>query len=88
MKQSKRITHQSKSIENPNVLDIKSVTIAHPKTSHKLCKTIRQGKKFSQVVDAAKDKHVDLLLIGKGEKNHYVLIKRFNTFMYYHTLNL
>ena len=25
-------------------MDIKSVTIEHPKTSHKLCKTIRPGK--------------------------------------------
>ena len=32
------------------------------------------------------DKHVDLLLIGEGEKKHYVLIKDFNTFMYDHTL--
>ena len=28
------------------------------------------------------DKHIDLLLIGEGEKKHYVLIKNFNTFMY------
>ena len=33
------------------------------------------------------DKHVDLLLIGEGEKKHYVLIKDFNTFMYDHTLH-
>ena len=33
------------------------------------------------------NKHVDLLLIGEGEKKHYVLIKDFNTFMYYHTLH-
>ena len=25
------------------------------------------------------DKHVDLLLIGEGEKKHYVFIKDFNT---------
>ena len=31
------------------------------------------------------DKHVYFLLIGEGEKNHYVLIKDFNTFMYDHT---
>ena len=28
--------------------------ILNPKTSHKLCKTIRQGKKVSQVVGAGK----------------------------------
>ena len=33
------------------------------------------------------DKHADLLLIGEGEKKHYVLIKDFNTFMYDHTLH-
>ena len=33
------------------------------------------------------DKHIDLLLIGEGEKKHYVLIKNFNTFMYDHTLH-
>ena len=33
------------------------------------------------------DKHVDLLLIGEGEKKHYVLIKDFNTFMNDYTLN-
>ena len=33
------------------------------------------------------DKHLDLLLIGEGEKKHYVLIKYFNTFMYDHTLH-
>ena len=38
----------------PNITDIKSVTIEHQKTSHKLSKTIKQGKKFSQVVGARK----------------------------------
>ena len=33
------------------------------------------------------DKHVDLLLIGEGEKTHYFLIKDLNTFMYGHTLH-
>ena len=33
------------------------------------------------------EKHVDLLLIGKQGKRHYVLIKGFNTFMYDHTLH-
>ena len=32
------------------------------------------------------NKHVDLLLIGEGEKKYYVFIKDFNTFMYEHTL--
>ena len=36
-------------IENQNIMDIKSVTAEHPKTSHKLFKTIRQAKKILQV---------------------------------------
>ena len=32
-------------------------------------------------------KHVKLLLIGKGEKKHYVLNKDFNTFIYHNTLH-
>ena len=32
------------------------------------------------------DKHVDLLLIGDGQKKHYVLIK-YNTLMYHHSLH-
>ena len=31
-----------------------------------------------------KEKHVDLLLIGEGEKKHYVLFNDFNIFMYNH----
>ena len=36
-------------IENQNIMDIKSVTAEHPKTSHKLFKTIRQAKKILHV---------------------------------------
>ena len=32
-------------------------------------------------------RHVDLLLIGEEGKRHYVLIKDFNTCMYYHILH-
>ena len=38
------------------------------------------------VSNKCKHKHVDLLLIGAGKKEQYVLIKDCNTFMYYHTL--
>ena len=34
-----------------------------------------------------KEKHVDLLSIGKKGNRHYVLIKDFNTFMYDYTLH-
>ena len=33
------------------------------------------------------DKYVGILLIGEGGKKHDVLIKDFNTFMYYHKLD-
>ena len=39
VKQSEIITYQPKPFENPNTVDIKSVTIEHLKTSHKLSKT-------------------------------------------------
>ena len=39
------ITQQLKAIENPNNVDIKSIIIEHPKTSHKLSKTISQAEK-------------------------------------------
>ena len=39
VKQSKIITHQTKIFENPNIIDLKSVTTEYPKTSHKLSKT-------------------------------------------------
>ena len=42
VKQSIIITQQPKRFENPNIVDIESVFIEHPKVSHKLSKTIRQ----------------------------------------------
>ena len=35
-KRSKIITQQPKSLRNPNIIDIKSVNVEHPKTYHKL----------------------------------------------------
>ena len=40
---------KQKTFESSNVVDIKSVTIKHPKTSRKLSKTIRQVEKLSQI---------------------------------------
>ena len=34
-----------------------------------------------------KGKNVDLLLVEEKDKRHYALIKKFNTFMYNHTLH-
>ena len=39
LKQSKIISYQPNTFENQNIVDIKSVIIEHPKTSHKLSKT-------------------------------------------------
>ena len=48
VKESKIMTQQPKTFENSNIFDIWSVIIEHPKTSHKLSKTIRQAEKVSQ----------------------------------------
>ena len=40
----KKITLQPKLTDNSNIFDLKSVTIRHPKTSHKLPKTIKQAE--------------------------------------------
>ena len=56
VKRSKTITHQLKTFENPNIVNIKSVIIEHLKTSHKLFKTIRQAVKISQVGSGSSSK--------------------------------
>ena len=45
VKQSEIITYQPKTFENLSTIDIKSVIKEHPKTSHKLTKTIDKLKK-------------------------------------------
>ena len=45
VKQTEVITYHAKTFENSNIVDIKSVITEHPKISHKLSKTIRQGEK-------------------------------------------
>ena len=51
---SKIITQQPKSLENPNIIEIKSVIIEHQKTSRKLSKVTRQAVKVSQVSGSGK----------------------------------
>ena len=55
MKRSKIIIQQPKTLENSNIVDLKSVTIKHPKTSHKLFKAIRQAEEVCQVRAAGKN---------------------------------
>ena len=45
VKQSKIITYQSKTFENLNIVDIKSIITEHPRAPHKLSKTVRQAEK-------------------------------------------
>ena len=42
-------------MEKPNIIDIKSVIIELPKTSHKLSKTIKRAKNVSQISGACKN---------------------------------
>ena len=55
VKRTKIITQQPKPLGNPNITDIKWVTIEHSKTSYILSQTIRQSKKVSQVSRSSKD---------------------------------
>ena len=50
-KQSKnqRIKQSATKFENPNTVDIKSVFINHPITSHNISKTLSEAEKVSQV---------------------------------------
>ena len=41
--------------------------------------------KRKSVQPKCKEKHVDFLLMGEGEKKHYALNKDFNTFMHDYT---
>ena len=49
VKRSKIITQQLKAVENPKIVDIKPDIIEHPKTWHKLSKTMTQTEKVSPV---------------------------------------
>ena len=52
VKQSEIITQQPETVENPNIAGIKSVIIEHPKTLHKLPKTMKQIEKVFHVSGA------------------------------------
>ena len=45
VKRSKVIVQQPKTIEDPNTVDIKSVIVTHPKTSHRLFKTVKNTQR-------------------------------------------
>ena len=54
VKRSKRIIQQPKTIANPDIIEIKAVTIEYPKTSCKISETIRHQTKTSQGGGAGK----------------------------------
>ena len=71
MKRSKVITQQPKPLESPNIIDIKSVTIKHPNTSHKLSNTLRQAKRLARMLLAlyiVKRKNVKIFWTKKNAK--------------------
>ena len=77
----KIITQQPNLIENSNVIELKSVTLEHPKTSHKLSKTIKQAKKFSEIVGACK--HSTSLLYREITKHEKRFWRRYHAYKGY-----
>ena len=71
VKQWEIITYQPKIFENPNIVDIKSVITEHPKTSHKLSKTIAKGEKVGSNSSFYSDtkKHENFLNEKKCKNN-------------------
>ena len=62
MKRSEIITQQRKALENPSTIDIKAVTVEHPKCSRKLAKSIRHAEKVSQGSGADKNSNSPLYI--------------------------
>ena len=67
-KQSNVNTQQTKTFENLNIVDIKSIIIEHPKTSNKLIKTIIQTAKVSHVGS------------GRSSSSLYIVIQKSENF--------
>ena len=55
IKQSEIISYQPRTFQNPDIVDIKSIITEHPKTSHKLSKTIRQAENIGSNSSLYKD---------------------------------
>ena len=73
MKRSRIISHQLIPIENPYTIDINSVTIEDPKTSHKISRAIKLDKKVSQAVGAGRN--LNSILYSKMTKLENFLAK-------------
>ena len=52
-----------------------------------LAMKIRRKNPIYESKKCCEEKHVDLLLVGEGEKKQYVFIKDFNRLIYDHTLH-
>ena len=79
VKQSQIITYQLKTFENSNIVDMKSVITEHPKTSHKLPKTIREAEKVRSNSSLYSDAKSEKFLNEKKCKNNKenMLLKAF-----------
>ena len=67
-KQSEIITYQTKTVKNPNIVNINLVIIEHPKTLHKLSKTTRKDEKVGCNSSLYSDTKVKLFWTKKMSK--------------------
>ena len=67
-KKNTKPVKQANIFETPNIVDIKSVIVEHPRTSHKSSKTTRQTEKVS-LVDSGKSSNSSLYSDTKISKN-------------------
>ena len=75
MKRWRIISHQPIPIENPYTIDINSVTIEDPKTSHKISRVIKLDKKVSQAVGAGRN--LNSILFSKTTKLENFLSEKY-----------
>ena len=69
VKQSKIITYQLKNFKNPNIVDIKSISTNHPRTSHKLSNTTKQAEEVGSNSSLCSDTEKVKFLNEKKCKN-------------------
>ena len=93
VKRSKLFTQQPKTVEKPNIITIRSVTIEPPEISCKVSKTRRQAKNVSQVGASGKKsaspvysettKANDIFAYTKNKKNVKIVISFFKSLYEY-----
>ena len=77
-KLSKITAWQPKTTENSNIVDIKSSIIKYPEISYKLCRTIKQAEKVSQICSA------DSLLFSETKRGMFLEWKKVKTIKWSH----